>query len=397
MSDILISVRITLAFLVCSAFTFLTASLKRLFGSTFAIWFTLISVSQFHFNFYLSRTLPNVFALIFVLFSISFWLRKKDFLFILNAAVAVIIFRGEVALLMGPFLLMNLTFGKRGLVKTLGLCLLALVMTLPLTVAIDSWFWKRLLWPEGEVLYFNVILNKSSEWGVSPWPWYFYSAIPRALFTSTALIPLGLWFEVRVARLVYPALLFIFLFSFLPHKELRFIIYALPLLNIAAAAMAQRIWQNRSKSWLFKVMTLAVVGHVCANAAFSVTMAFVSSHNYPGGVAMEFFHQHKPEGGQKSVVHVDNLACQTGVSRFNQAVDWQFDKTEHLTLEDKLDKFDFLIQEAKEDLLHSTPLKSFQLRQEVMAFSGFKVDYQKLPPIVITQKPALWILEKKST
>lgn len=40
----------------------------------------------------------------------------------------------------------------------------AAATSLAMTVLVDSWFWQRWLWPEGEVLWFNTAENRFAIW-----------------------------------------------------------------------------------------------------------------------------------------------------------------------------------------------------------------------------------------
>lgn len=173
-----------------------------------------------------------------VLHSFAFWLRNKQSHFIWFSAANILIFRSELCIISGIMLLISLAKRRITLVSLITNGLAATLCSLALTVTIDSQFWQYVLWPEGSVLWFNTILNKSHEWGTQPFLWYFYSAIPRAMLSSVFLMPLGLISSRGLKAdtfLLLPSVGFVLVYSFLPHKELRFIIYVFPLLNAFVA------------------------------------------------------------------------------------------------------------------------------------------------------------------
>lgn len=391
-------VRAALGLCVLGAFRILQKTIQSEFGQQFTKWFVAIVVSQYHFMFYLSRPLPNIMALPLVLLALHSWIRQNHVNFITFSAAAIIIFRAELALFLGILLLSDLIFQKISPLRVIQIGAPAGLIFLSLSVLVDSIFWNRFLWPEGEVLYFNTVLNKSHEWGTSPFLWYFYSAIPRAMAFSVFLVPVGAYYDVRVRKLLLPAIIFVFLYSFLPHKELRFIIYVFPFLNIAAASACHRIWENRAKSAFHSCMALGVASHLLMNAAFSLFLLCIAGTNYPGGGAIARLHRLAKDEPYVNV-HIDVLTAQTGVSRFTQIrSNWRYNKTEGLQhgSEDMM-HFTHLLIEAKSKYSPNLKpyLKTHDILDSVEGFSQIMFNYNTFPPIKIKTKPMIFILKKK--
>ncbi|XP_020282599.1 uncharacterized protein LOC109854174 isoform X2 [Pseudomyrmex gracilis] len=349
--------------------------------------------------YYLSRPLPNIMVMPLVLLALFGWLKQNHIMFIWSSAAAIIIFRAELAILLGLFLLYDIAYQKLSVSRLLKIAIPAGILFLALTVATDSIFWKRLVWPEGEVFYFNTILNKSSEWGTSPFLWYFYSALPRGLAFSYFLIPLGIFWDARVRVLTVPAITFVALFSFLPHKELRFIIYVFPLLNVGAAAACHRIWENRAKTTWNGFLAVIILSHLALNIVFSMFLLCVAGSNYPGGLAIARLHRLEKHSVEPVHVHIDVLTAQTGVSRFTQTnSSWIYSKQENLTIDDpEMLQFTHLLVEAGSK--YSPNLKPYLETHDIIdsidGFSHITLNYNMLPPVRIKTKPTIFIMKRK--
>ena len=259
----------------------------------------LITSCQFHIPFYSSRMLPNTFALIIVLHSYRYWISGNITYAATGLVTATTVFRCDILLLLGCVGLVWLLRRQLSLVTAIQIGILTGVACLLVIVPLDTMLWQREfpLWAEGEVLYYNAILGKSSNWGTSPWYWYVANAMPKMMLMTIVLLPLSCcriveylmlweqririslqrggrqqqltatsskastatttsWFQLlcppsptlhvwldNMSYLQYltPILGFIGLYSCLGHKEVRFIFPVMPIFNMGAAMGMSRL------------------------------------------------------------------------------------------------------------------------------------------------------------
>ncbi|KAF2403876.1 hypothetical protein EJ06DRAFT_527474 [Trichodelitschia bisporula] len=384
----------------------LRGALNRCFGASAGNWYILLQASQFHVIYYASRTLPNMFAFVLTTLALRYYVLGLaeprgslkaprlygQSLFLLT--FAGVVFRAELAVLVLAqsavlFLIWRIGFRP---IFTAGMA--GLFLGLLATVPLDSLLWDRVpTWPELVGFYYNTVLGKSSDWGTSPWYFYFFNALPRLLLnplTYALLVPkVFINSDTRqlASMLLAPYIAFVGLYSFLPHKEWRFIIYAVPALTGVAAAGASQIWTawRCSPSLKNRLLATTLVASVLASFVFSTALLAISSANYPGGMAVAQLRTvisrdgHNTSGAEV-LVHADNLVCQTGLTRFlerhgaghtgGEAM-LVFDKTEDEELRLRPEfwsKFDYVLAEAPERVIGK-----WEVVGVVKSFAGIKV------------------------
>ena len=289
--------------------------------------------------------------------------------------IAGVVFRSEIAILLASqtLYLYSRPYIRLPVSSIISAGLLGAFIGLTLTVPIDSFFWQRWpLWPELTGFIYNIVEKQSSNWGTSAWHFYFTSALPRLLFNPFIYqICLPYTLSIPILRrqaldILIPNLLFLAVYSFQPHKEWRFIIYIIPSILAVASAGASWIWMRRAKSFVYRVLSLALVTSTLASFIASMGMLAVSRLNYPGAEALNRLHGLAGNDTGVVEVHMDTLACMTGVTRFlerappalddAQSAFWVYDKTED---EEKLldplfwGKFDYALAERPERVIGS--------------------------------------------
>ena len=103
----------------------------------------MLAALQFHLPFYMTRTLPNTFAMIACLIAYSIWLRGRAVRALLVVASAMIVLRCDLLLLLAPLTLQMLVSREVPLWSTALIGVGTSVIVLLLSASVDSYFWQR--------------------------------------------------------------------------------------------------------------------------------------------------------------------------------------------------------------------------------------------------------------
>ncbi|XP_026724793.1 GPI mannosyltransferase 3 [Trichoplusia ni] len=122
-------------------------------------------------------------------------------------------------------------------------------------VALDSYYYGRLIVTPWEFFRFNILHDVASFYGQHPWHWYLTQGLPAVLGIN--LLPV-LWAISKIARrpkenkvgtlLLAAVALHVAAYSFVPHKEFRFVLPLLPILLYLAQDVIVP-WSRKAKKW----------------------------------------------------------------------------------------------------------------------------------------------------
>ncbi|KAK4057442.1 alpha-1,6- mannosyltransferase [Microbotryomycetes sp. JL221] len=334
--DVQITVRAILSLVNAFSLIWFMRKVRRAFGPSVARMTIALMATQFHVMFWMSRTLPNMLAFPFVQVALGMLIfpstqrirqGKGTSVDIVGAfgllTFAAVIMRFELIALIVPFALDVIVRGDATMSEVGLTGLVVGGASQALSVAVDSMFWNKTVWPEGSAVLFNVIKGQSTQWGVEPFHFYFTKSLPKLFNFGLPLMFVSMLIDRRTRRVGFPSIMFVGLMSLLKHKEWRFMVYVVPSLNVCVAASLRCLQVLSSKR--MKRILLSLI--VATNLILTSLGLIASIHNYPGGQAMSFLrNQLSQRHGQNAnpvnqtvSVHIDAVAAMTGASRFLHA------------------------------------------------------------------------------
>ena len=209
--------------------------------------------------FFHARTSAENFGITFFIFAL--YLLKNHLLWAGIMLGLSFIFRFQMGIMIASLMIFIFIFDKKTNIIPL---ILGIIISNLLGLFIDYWGYGQWTFTPWNYFYHNILLDKASNFGISPWYYYLEKSILRGIPPVSFLFTLPflwLWIKKPTHILSFLTFPYLFIHSIIPHKEIRFI-FALGL--FAPVIMAIFIDQIGKKidfknSLFLKISTLIIL------------------------------------------------------------------------------------------------------------------------------------------
>eukprot|EP00850_Spirogloea_muscicola_P018077 SM000162S02355 [mRNA] locus=s162:21959:27343:- [translate_table: standard] len=396
----LYAVRLVQGALLVASFSRLRRQVAKKFGVPAGRAFALVTASQFHLLYYCSRPLPNSFALGIANLAYAFWLQGRVRVTLSLLVLGMTVFRCDLLILLGPIDTFNhpvescrLLYGGRAHEPGCDcddrfLHVAEMVVARGASAVVQHGSGPQ--FGVGGVTGALVLHFRTAEVAVGS------SASGSCEYVQHDPL-VGMLVERKLWQYIIPAVAFLVLYSKLPHKvfadlvacELRFILPALPLYNMAAAVAVAKSFAERRASRSRGLLWAACGGLLLASWAVAQVLAIASYLNYPGGQASGILHDMGGGGTHDDLlgrsVHVSVLPAMTGFSRFcERGPPWKYSKEEGIPLQNLVQhNFTFLLSDK-------AAVPGFGCLATVAGFSRLELR-RSFPPLSYVLLPKVFI------
>lgn len=207
-----------------------------------------------------TRSFSNCFELTLTLCAFRFWpwnarISANYYKSLLFAIISCLVRPTNIMLwsILGLHLLVNTPDNK---LRLMAYSTVLLALTLLANLAIDFVFYKEWTFPLYNFVEFNVIKSLSIFYGVAPWHFYIFQAVPLMLMTYLPFFLHGL-LRNHNNVLVAASSVVLLGFSSIAHKEFRFIYPLMPTFILVTAYSVQQAYRSHRSLW--KKIALVIV------------------------------------------------------------------------------------------------------------------------------------------
>ncbi|KAK9501146.1 hypothetical protein O3M35_002241 [Rhynocoris fuscipes] len=234
-------------------------------------WAFISWVTCYFISYCSTRTLLNTFEMNLTTIALYYypWSPKANNLTFVLIVTLLVFARPTAAIVWLPFVLINIVSMRKPLNYFLTTYLPIGLLVSGICIALDSWMHGSIVITPWNFFKFNVLKDVGSHYGAHPSLWYFYAGIPAILgvhtftfyygFLKTIYNRLSKYQHDVEAQMSVCILWTLLVYSFLPHKEFRFLMPLLPMMIYISSGIFSRWSVTASSALIYIVGTIMIL------------------------------------------------------------------------------------------------------------------------------------------